>query len=89
MKRTYGGAVGALLTDLSETFDCLPHGLTAKVISYGVDIPSLKLLLPYLTKRKQWVKVNDIHSCSWSKIVFGIPGAPCLYHLYLTYFYST
>ena len=89
MKRTYGGAVGALLTDLSETFDCLPHGLPAKIHSYGIDIPSLKLLLPYLTKRKQRVKVNDIHSCLWSGIVFEIPGAPCLDHLYLAYFYST
>ena len=35
-----GGAVGALLTDLSKAFDCLPHKLRA----YGVDIPSLKLL---------------------------------------------
>ena len=48
-----GGAFGALLTDLSKAFDCLPHALLiAKLHAYRVDIPSLKLLYSYLTKRK-------------------------------------
>ena len=38
------GAFGALLTDLSKAFNCLPHELlAAKLHAYGVDIPSLKL----------------------------------------------
>ena len=46
-----GGAFGALLTDLSKAFDCLPHELLiAKPHAYGVDIPSLKLLQSNLTK---------------------------------------
>ena len=36
-----GGVFGDLLTDLSETFDCLPHELLiAKLHADGVDIPS-------------------------------------------------
>ena len=40
-----GGAYGALLTDLSKAFDCLPHELIiAKLYAYGVDMSSLKLI---------------------------------------------
>ena len=72
------GAVGALLTDLSKAFDCLPHELLiAKLHAYGVDIPSLKLLHSYLTKRKQRVKLNVTYS-SWSEIIFGVPQGSIL-----------
>ena len=49
-----GGAFGALLTDLSKAFERLPHELLiTKPHAYGADIPSLKLLHPYLTKQNQ------------------------------------
>ena len=45
-----GTAFGAVLTDLSKAFDCLPYKLLiAKLYAYGVDISSLRLLLSYLT----------------------------------------
>ena len=60
------------LIDLSKTFDCLPHELLiTKLDAYGVDIPSLKLLHSYLTKRKQRVKLNGTYN-SWSKVLFGV-----------------
>ena len=81
-----GGAFGTLLTDLSKAFYCLPHDLLiAKLHAYGVDIPSLKLLHSYLTKRKQKVKLNGSYS-SWSEILFGVPH---LDHCFSTYFYAT
>ena len=68
-----GGVFGALLTDLSKAFDCLPHELLiAKRHAYVVDILSLKLLHSYLTKRKQRLKLNGTYS-SWSEILFGVP----------------
>ena len=46
-----GDAFGALLTDLPKAYDCLPKKLLiVKLHAYEVDIPSLKLLLSYLTK---------------------------------------
>ena len=73
-----GGAFGALLIDLSKAFNCLSRELViAKLHAYGVDIPSLKLLHSYLTKRKQRVKLNGKYSL-WSKTIFGVPQGPIL-----------
>ena len=49
-----GGAYGAPLTDLSKACDCFPHEMIiAKLYAYGVDMPSLKLINSYLSKRRQ------------------------------------
>ena len=43
-----GGAFGALLTDLSKAFDCLPHELLiAKLDAFGFDKSSLKSIHSY------------------------------------------
>ena len=49
-----GGAFGAILTDLSKAFDCLPlELLIAKLVVYGFDKSSLKLVqLPLKKKTK-------------------------------------
>ena len=82
-----GGAFGALLTDPSKAFDCLPHELLiAKLHDYRMDVPSIKLLHSYLTKRKQRLKLNSAYS-SWSEILFGVPQGsilgPLLFDIFL------
>ena len=82
-----GGNFGALLTDLSKAFDCLPHDLlTAKLRAYGLDMSSLKFLHCYLTKRRQIVKINNTYS-SLSEIPSGIPQGsifgPLLFDIFL------
>ena len=68
-----GNEYGALLTDLSKAFDCLPHDLIfAKLHAYDFSIESLKLINNYLTEGEQRFKTNDQFS-SWFDIVVGVP----------------
>ena len=54
-----GKVFGALLTDLSKSFDCLPHELIiAKLNTYEFNLAALKLIHSYLSHRKQRTKVN-------------------------------
>ena len=71
-----GGAYSALLTDLAEAFDCLPHDLIIpKLHVFSFDMPSLRLIQSYLTDRYQSVKVNNSYSL-WSLSKYGVsPGS--------------
>ena len=52
--RRCGKVFGALLTNLSKTFDCLDHELLiAKLNSYGFSLTALRLIHDYLSHRKQ------------------------------------
>ena len=82
-----GNEYDALLTDLSKSFDCLPHDLiVAKLHAHGFSIDSLKLINSYLTERKQRVKINDQFSL-WLDIVVGVPQrsilGPLLFNIFL------
>ena len=83
-----GKVFGALLTDLSKAFDCLPHELIiAKLNTYGFNLPALKLMHSYLSHRKRRTKVNHTNS-SWEEILFdvlqgSIPG-PILFNIFLS-----
>ena len=82
-KKTFG----ALLTDLSKAFDCLSHDLLlAKLNAYGFNLPALRLIQSYLSKRKQRTKINSEFS-AWEEILFGIPQGsilgPLLFNIFL------
>ena len=79
---------GALLTDLSKAFDCLPHDLIlAKLNVYGFSLSALNLIQNYLANRKQTAKINDSYS-PWSGILFGLlQGSilgPLLFNIFLS-----
>ena len=79
--------VGAILKDLSKAFDCLPHDLLiAKPEAYGVTKDALKLILSYLSQRKQCVKNGS--SLSLLKIILsGVPQGSILGSILFNFFF--
>ena len=71
-----GKVSGALLTGLSKPFHCLhclDHDvLTAKLNIYGFNLPALRLVRDYLSKRKQKIKIENTY-ITWMEIIFGVP----------------
>ena len=68
--------VGAVLTDLSKAFDCIPHDLIiAKLPAYNVSDEALSYIYSYLTNRRQCVRINNTHS-QLETIISGVPQGP-------------
>ena len=64
--------------DLSKAYDCLPLDLLiAKLVAYGLNKSSLRLLMDYLNSCKQRTKVGSCYS-KWSEIKHGIPQGSIL-----------
>ena len=83
-KKRYGGAV---LMDLSKSFDTLNHDLLiAKLHAYGFSEEPLQLIKSYLTNRWQRTKVNASFS-NWTELLLGVPQgsvlAPLLINIYI------
>ena len=58
-----GETFGALLTDLSETFDCLDYELLiTKLNTYRFSLPAFRLIHDYVSQRKQRTRVNNSYS---------------------------
>ena len=85
-------AFGALLTDQSKVFGCLPHSLFfAKLKPCGFDNNSLNLVNDYLSHRFQRTKIGNEYS-SWKEIISSVPQGSVLgplffnIHLYDPFF---
>ena len=67
-----GENVGLILSDLSKTFDCLPHRLLlCKLNAYGISYEACSLIKSYLCKRLQRVKVASTRS-QWQIMQKGL-----------------
>ena len=76
---------GELLTELSKSFHCLSHELlVAKLVAYGVEILSVRLIYDYLTDRKQRTNIGNNYS-SWKNIPAGVPQGSILRPLLYIY----
>ena len=52
--------VGAVMTDLSEAFDCIPYDLViVKLEAYGSDNYIIRYVYSYVKNRRQCVKINN------------------------------
>ena len=72
------GVFAAVLTDLSKTFDCIPHQLLiAKLSAYGFDMKSIAFISAYLKNRKQKTKIGSTFS-ECLNILFGVPQGSIL-----------
>jgi hypothetical protein len=80
------GVSGALMTDLSKAFDCLPYRLlVAKLNAYGFNQDACMLVASYFTNRYQRVKIGDVRS-DWLNLTKGAPQGsifgPFIYNLH-------
>ena len=65
--------IGAVLLNLSKTFDCNPLDLLIKKTNvYEFVTEAVKLIYFYLIERKQSVRINDIYS-NCLKLLSGLP----------------
>ena len=87
-----GKILGALLTDLSKTFDCLNHELLiAKLNGHSFTLHALKLIHNFISNRKQRVRVNDSYGF-WQDILFGLYQSSILgpfLNMFLAYLFFT
>ena len=64
---------GALLTDLSNVFDCIDHSLlVAKLHWYGHSLFSLNFIFSYFNNRTHRTKIKKCFS-NRLKVEYGVP----------------
>ena len=79
---------GAVLTDLSKAFDCIPHDLLiAKLSAYGLSSDSLCYTYSYLKDRKQCIQINNKQS-EFDTVISGVPQGSIFGQILLNIFFN-
>ena len=86
--RRSGKFVGAVLKDVSKAFQSIPHNLLiAKIHAYGFSIDAVTCFYSYLKRRKQNVRIHNIHSV-FQVLLPGIPqGSILLFNAFINDLY--
>ena len=73
-----GDVSGTILTDFSKNFDCILHDLLiVKLVTYGFEFQSLKIMESFLSNRQQRIKINN-GFIRYSEITYGVPQGSIL-----------
>ena len=79
---------GAVLTDFSKAFDCIPHDLLiAKLSAYGLSSDSLCYTYSYLKDRKQCIQINNKQS-EFDTVISGVPQGSIFGQILLNIFFN-
>ena len=75
------------MVHLSKVFDCILNDLLiAKLVAYGFDYQSLRIIESFLSNRQQITKINNAFS-RYSEIIYGVPQGsilgPLLFNIYI------
>ena len=79
---------GALLTDLSKTFHCIPHDLlVVKLHAYGISLNATTFIYSYFKRRKQNVEIHHVFS-SYQTFLSGVSQGSLLGKILFNIFFN-